>query len=347
MLRHSQGLIVSPEDLVTTGDVSLPSVEDGPMVIQHYNNLTVQAGHTLTVANRCKGLILVVHNTLTVNGTITMTNRGCVAEGADEVINNLLNSRIEISWPTSPEELDTYLRKHYFSQTDIESELIKAGMWPSISYLNPRHFPQCIIPAVGADGGPSQTTTNPLSVSSGAAGVNRQTGGGGAGGSSYSGVSGAGGAGTSYSGGPGGGGAVQYGVGGDGSPDGGPGGAGAATGGGSANGGAGNPGGAGAKSGYAGSTGTGGLLVIVARIIVINPGGLISSDGADGGLYVNGVGGGGSGAGSINMFWIISYQSNGTVRADGGLGGYGVTAYYGGNGGAGCITIEQMTGDIT
>jgi hypothetical protein len=42
----------------------------------YYQNLTINAGVTLTTSNPCKGLILIVKGTLTLNGVISMTARG-------------------------------------------------------------------------------------------------------------------------------------------------------------------------------------------------------------------------------------------------------------------------------
>lgn len=46
-------------------------------------NITVNQGVTLTPPYRCKGLVIFDTNLLTNNGTISMTSRGCIAEGQD------------------------------------------------------------------------------------------------------------------------------------------------------------------------------------------------------------------------------------------------------------------------
>ncbi|WP_174410621.1 hypothetical protein, partial [Desulfovibrio psychrotolerans] len=40
----------------TAGLITVPSVQDGDMVVVNARNLTVEAGVTLTTANRCRGL---------------------------------------------------------------------------------------------------------------------------------------------------------------------------------------------------------------------------------------------------------------------------------------------------
>lgn len=78
-----QNVCVSPyPNFSTDRNVSLPSKLDGSIAVAGFNNLTINAGHTLTVANRCKGLKLIVRGNLIVSGTISMYARGAYAEGA-------------------------------------------------------------------------------------------------------------------------------------------------------------------------------------------------------------------------------------------------------------------------
>ena len=176
------------------------------------------------------------------------------------------------------------------------------------------------VPAYGAAGG-ARKYVNGYNV--GASGVNRQTGGGGSGqvgGGISQAYSGAGAAGTSYSGGSGGGGFYRNvssgGMNpGDGSANGGQGGGGGratmyGTNGGS--GGAGNPGGT-SYCGVIGQNGTGGLLTIYGYSFKNS--GIISSNGANGGT--SNMWGGGSGGGSINIFYNNIIQE-GTMTANGG-----------------------------
>lgn len=281
-----------------------------------------------------KGLFVCVKGNLTNNGEINMTARGtCNTRGEDIYLWKNLN----------PVE----------GQEQYET-----------------------VPAVGASGGKGAVaTTNGSRLYNdygyqGENGTKRKTGGGGSGGASRwadrkggKSTSQAGGTGTSYSGGSGSGGirvdasnATSYtnssipsnygGVGGDGlgrqgnsTPN--------IYGGG----GAGNPGGTGYYStgssnkktwtGGVGSTGTGGLLIIYAN--EFNNLGTIKSNGSPGGP-VNSAsggisGGGGSGAGSINIFGNV--LNSGNIEA---IGVYGGTVNNdGGKGGSGSITIGTIT----
>ncbi|MCA0352291.1 MAG: hypothetical protein LCH85_09865 [Chloroflexi bacterium] len=50
--------------------------------MKQYTSLKINAGHTLTVANRCKGLVIYVHGDCTINGTLSMTARGANADAS-------------------------------------------------------------------------------------------------------------------------------------------------------------------------------------------------------------------------------------------------------------------------
>lgn len=102
---------------------------------------------------------------------------------------------------------------------------------------------------------------------------------------------------------------------------------------------------------YDGQNGTGGLLIIYADKIEINTGATISSNGKNGGSLNSNLsykcsGGGGSGGGSINIFYKDSYNNSGSIRANGGTGGTGEYSYgvysNGGNGGTGSISVGQI-----
>ena len=207
------------------------------------------------------------------------------------------------------------------------------------------------VPAVGAAGGAKRTGKGGIStVYTGytpAAATSRKTGGGGGGGMIANGRttnSGAGGAGTSYSGGAGGGGAYYGATAGTGSSVGGAGGKGAAN---SmytygAGGGAGNPIGTCVSNCSSATYGTGGLLVIYAGNFANN--GSITSNGSKGGNAYR-AGGGGSGGGSVNIFYAM-LTSKGTVTATGGSYGVGTRKSSersnGGSGGAGTVTYTEL-----
>ena len=235
--------------LSTTGNVTFTSTLDGAPVVKQYTSLTINAGHTMTVSNRCKGLIIYVQGDLTISGTLSMSAKGASAAGANVII------------------------KRYAQLTGDSSVIsTEAGQVTNV-------FTDFTIPATGATGGSSATNAN---GNAGTNGTGRQCGGGGSGaGGDANDTGGAGGAGTSFSGGPGGGGAADSGgapTGGTGATNGGAGGNGATAGGGqgAAGGGAGNGGGTGAQTGAgmtgsAGQSGTGGLIIlIVGGNILIN-----------------------------------------------------------------------------
>ena len=218
------------------------------------------------------------------------------------------------------------------------------------------------VPAQGGVGGIGLSSSD-ASGNAGTAGAGRQTGGGGSGtkesGASVS--SGAGGTGTSYSGGPGGGGTHGTTNALSGSNAGGAGGRPndkSYSGGG----GAGNPGGAryttagSYTSAEDGANGTGGLLIIYAG--QFSNVGMISANGYNGGKGVDGyANGGGSGAGSINIFTdqptnidrlgIVTntlYSSIlGSTSVVAGIGGNpNSSSEKGGNGGQGTVNIGEI-----
>lgn len=192
------------------------------------------------------------------------------------------------------------------------------------------------IPKDGANGG----ARNGSGRNVGDNGVNRQTAGGGSGRGSSGYYGGAGTAGTSYSGGTSGsGGSSNTGYGNDGSPNGGAG----ATGKGFSGGGAGNPGGTGGNSGdharQKGSDGTGGTLIIFGKSVHNNA--TISSNGLPGGRGGNNDSNtaGGSGGGSINIFYQEEFIKGNIYATGGSTSGSGA----GGTGGTGAISCGSVS----
>ena len=57
-------------------DVTYPSTTDGDAIVKQYSSITIDAGDTVTVQNRCKGLILYCQGDCTIDGTLTMTAKG-------------------------------------------------------------------------------------------------------------------------------------------------------------------------------------------------------------------------------------------------------------------------------
>lgn len=326
-----------PEHTVISANTEIPSVEDGPTVVQRYRNLTINAECTLTTQYRCCGLALVVDGDLTVNGSISMTARGAnfIPNGDHLIKNTLLPGNdvvYEIDIPATANEIADFLKKEKSRYHSLDE--LPAIYRPTLYAKGPMgnvYFPSDLgsVPIVGGAGGAAQSSSG--AGFNGTNGTNRGCGGGGSGGSASYGISGAGGAGSCYSGGCGGGGcSVQYSTAGTGSSYGGAGGNGNGS---SVGGGAGNPGGTGTT---VGGTGTGGLLIIVCTgKVTINASGSVKACGSSGG---SGYGGGGSGGGSINIFHS-SFVNNGILSALGGSGGG--SGYKGGNGGAGCITLDQ------
>lgn len=67
--------------------VMVPSVQDGDMVVVNARSWTVDAGMVVTLANRCRGLLLYcATGNLTNNGDMSLTACGCHANPADAVV---------------------------------------------------------------------------------------------------------------------------------------------------------------------------------------------------------------------------------------------------------------------
>ncbi len=64
------------DDVTIATDTQLTTTSGQYLPTFYYKNLTVNAGATLTTSNPCKGLIIIVSGTLTLNGKISMTARG-------------------------------------------------------------------------------------------------------------------------------------------------------------------------------------------------------------------------------------------------------------------------------
>lgn len=308
-----------------TGTTLFTSTTNGPMVVKRFSTFRLNSG-TLTVANRCKGLCIIVEGDCYIDGTLTMTARGANATAESLGLNPITLNFETTSTPTD------YLWYWANASAGAAGAARRASNSSGTTYLGGN------VGKVGTNGGC----------------------GGGGGGAAYAvygtATSGAGAAGTIYSGGGGGGGCS---IGscsasaGSAGAHGGAGGAGGSCQGGSwsytcgGGGGAGNNGGAASMTGggtgtaYAGGTGTGGLLVlIVYGKLIIDSHGIVSSNGMAGGASTtNGspAGGGGSGGGSVTIICGDDYSNSGSLQANGGAGGSG--GVYGGAGGAGSIRV--------
>ncbi len=294
---------------------------DANMLMARYEgNLTIDSGAIFTPNARKRGMVLYVDGNLTINGRISMNGRGAFGVAGQDIL------------------------------------------------IFDENGSQYSIPATGGAGGGRAYSISTASAdgnaagNNGGAGSNGGTGGGGSGAANHGvkssgairsrGYSGAGSAGTSYSGGAGGGaisrnnGNTKVYYAGNGAVNGGAGGAGSAYRANSgwvnrcAGGGAGNNGGAGSSAGCTGSAGqagTGGLLIIFAKNIHLGATGQVFSQGYAGGNSRI-AGGGGSGGGSINLFYdnVYDYETGATVLANGGARGTGSgSTTYGGYGGDG------------
>ncbi|BCS89958.1 hypothetical protein [Pseudodesulfovibrio sediminis] len=329
------------------GSVAMvPSVEDGDMVIINGVNGQIDAGYTLTTTNRCRGLQLLFDATLTIDGTVSMTARGCKANPADAVITS--NTPVAPSdgsavGPNGP----TWAR---FAKGFTESGLSDMSGCGTDAVISEANQPEVLgngvvvsIQPVGGLGGARLT----VSTSAGNPGQTAASGlGGGGGGAVNIGISGtiksgAGSAATCFSSGVGGGGhynGYNSTPPGDGQPYGGQGGcsddpsSGVATGGP----GAGNPGGAtytGAAGGEAAEEGTAAPIFICARKILGT--GAVESKGSLGGRGSKDrsqgllCGGGSTGGGATILMsseiadTITIDISGGTSVALGGAGGDG------------------------
>jgi hypothetical protein len=67
--------------LNTTASVTFTTTNDQEVFVRNYTSLTVNAGHTMTVSNRCRGLLIYVGGDCTINGTVTMSGRGANSVG--------------------------------------------------------------------------------------------------------------------------------------------------------------------------------------------------------------------------------------------------------------------------
>jgi hypothetical protein len=333
-------------------DTQLPSTLDGDMVVKNYVDLTIDPGATLTTSNRCRGLLVYVSGDLVINGSISMTARGCKANPTDTSVTT--DTPVPPSDGNPVDVSGIRIAKFAPGQTDTGSSDF-SGCGNAAVTAESNQLPVggngiiIDIPRVGGAGGIGEDGHGGTALNS--------PGGGGSGGGS-SGYHGQGSAATCFSGG-----AAAGGEGTDlptiiaqnGSPYGGAGGKGRDNGDGSG-GGAGNPGGIGGISGtgdapaLSGQSGTGGLLIIVVRGNITGSG-TISSIGSNGGNTasprINAMGeGGGSGGGVVVLLFGGVNLFLGTVDTSGGSRGVNNSTFagieLGGNGGDGAQIIQQI-----
>jgi len=308
---------------------------DGDMVIKHYTDLTINSGQTLTTAQPCRGLMIFCTGNCTINGTISMRERGPYANptsagGSDSKIVNANGIQIGYIKTGATESLPSVdLSGCGTAATGIQSNFPVGGTGVIFNVARQG--------APGGDSvGGSGTQGNDASAVSG------KTGGGGSGGSHDSGNSGAGSYGTCWGGGSGGGGS-RTGSATAATAFSGPGGnAGSATG---CSGGAGNPNGnnnSGATN--SGETGTGGAVwLFVKGNLTIGGSGEINCTGSKGNTATEG-GGGNSGSGAILIAYGGTLSNSGSVNVSARGRNTSTNNGKGGLGAPGHSEIQQVVG---
>jgi hypothetical protein len=293
----------SDGDVTISANTDLVSTLNGDIVYKNYTNLTINSGCTLSVSNMCKGLWIRVRGTLTLNGAISMSNKGCYIAGGGSDL--------------------------YLCYSDIKVPAVGAAGGASVAgYSLPGNAGAAGTDGKCGGGGSGGNWAQADTFVASGAGAYGFVGGGGCGGSGSAGVNHyagrkAGNPGKAY--GEGGGDGVNSEMGASG------GGAGGVVGG------IGGPGWEGSAEN--GGVGSGGILIIMANIVA-GTGSFLSKGAKGGNAYgtdygtSGGGGGGGSGGGSIVLFYHTMLGTP-TLNADGGLGGLGYHGGAGGPGGAG------------
>lgn len=313
----------SDGDVTISSNTNLTSVLGGEPVIKQYRNLTIDAGKILSVTNPCKGLVIKVKETLTLNGTISMSGLGATSTEAQTQSKNMVP--ITSVWQLN----DWFNRK-----------MLMENVPSLLTYTIPGTGSAGGIGAVLTVGTCSFTTVG-NSGNPGSAGIAGGCGGGGGGGGGAAwGTTERGGTGAAGNGGGGGGGG---------------GGSGGAypcvssSEAGHAVGCTPGTGSAGVGSGDGGRGGRGGGILIVIANIVTGTGGALYANGENGvygtdpgGEGARGGTGGGGGGGSILFVYrqksqIVTLQANGGAAPGAGYGGAG------GAGGAGSIQQYQFS----
>ena len=316
---------------------------DGDMVVKQYNSLTVNAGHTITPDQPCRGMIIYVDGDCVVNGKISMTARGAAADpttsgASDSSAVQTAGLRYGIKMTGGTDALSmaggvTFSGCGNAAKNAVANQVSGDGTNYTIHTVPRSSLNGANRPSVGGNG----TKENPADIRGGnAVSGSSACGGGGAGGQAYETVDGQGGYGgnsTCFTGGSGGGGAAGGGQADSGHRGGGAQGNGGQGGtGGNHNesssrpkgtGGAGNPGGSDGSVGVSGNNdaggGTGGLLFLIVKgNLTIGSSGSIQANGKRGGDSTatsdNSSMGGGSGGGHI-MIMCGGNINGGSINA--------------------------------
>ncbi len=346
----------------STGDVIFPCTQDTGIVVKQYTSFTLNTGNSMTVNNRCRGLIIYSQGNVVINGSINMSGKAAwvdISQGIPPVIalninDGLLN--IGKTWDVSKSNNFVVIGptgyggdggnggSAWATNTGVVSVGGKGGYGsPPGAFGGGR--------GGGGGGGGGAMCTNAPSITSaifGGAGANAPIGAN-IGGAGATGVSqftnsyyagnaainpGAGGSGVGIASGGSPAGYATIGAGGSSLNGGGAGGSGAVI---AMN--SGTPGAISATGG-AGTGNGGGIIIIIANgSITINSGSVLAngSSGASGsngsyisasglegyGIATGGGGGGGAGGGAIGIFYKTTFANNGSVIANGGNGGSG------------------------
>ena len=344
---------------------------DGDMVVKQYTTVNVDSGDYVTTDQPCRGMFLLATGNFTVDGTISMTSKGALANptssgGSDS--NSVDSNGLRFPFVTSGGSS---------SLTAADTLLNGCGTTARSVIANFKTLSSdgtiLSVVRLGANGGAG---ASPGTGTTGSNGSTGQSGGGGSGASNHAGTSGAGAYGSCFSGGSGGGPIDNNGSGTTAGTN--WGGAGGTFGSGhnaGGTGGAGNPKGAnvntgGSSMGFVAPTsannispvggGTGGLIVIVVGgNVAINASGKILANGGSSD-HITGANdwlstGGAAGGGNIIIAHRGTYTNNGTVTANGGIAGKtwndsvggsessGTHSNDGGSGGNGSVQVLQIS----
>ena len=316
---------------------------DGDMVVKQYTSLTVNAGHTLTPDQPCRGMIIYVKGDCTVNGKISMSARGAAANpttagASDNAVVPTAGLQYGIKMTGGTDTLSmaggvTFAGCGNAAKNAVANQVSGTGSNYTIHTVPRSSLNGANRPSVSSHG----VKENPADIRGGnAVAGSSACGGGGAGGQAYEtsdGQGGYGGNSTCFTGGSGGGGAAGGGQANSGHRGNGASGNGGAGGqGGNHNesssrpkgtGGAGNPGGPDGSVGVQGNNdagdGTGGLLFLIVKgNLTIGSSGSIQANGTRGGDSTvnndNSSMGGGSGGGHI-MIMCGGNINGGSINA--------------------------------
>lgn len=320
-------------DATISSATSIATTLDGPIQVARFRDLTVNA--TLTASLRCRGLIVLSDSlTMGASGEVSMTGRGAAGSKTWAVDRDIVvpASITFTGENTSFAQFLAWIRSTGYC---IFDPTLYACPPPGMGdvqcdWATWASYGETIISAAGCGSATPPKAASNAQGQTGNAGTNGGTGSGGGGGCGMNpGCAQAAGPGRTWGGGSASGGNSVYtgypmadwwgGVGGQGGP-------------GVGSGGAGNP----SANNIPGSNGTGGVLIKICRgDVTLYAGHKFTANGMPGepqgsNTYSTG---GGSGAGSVSLFYGWALTGSQNLNATGGAGGTG--AYIGGAGGAG------------